>query len=107
MSDPQDTLDRYAESLRDSGADAALRFADEWRAKAERAIEYLIRTGTDFSSDDIRRIAGDPPTPNALGAVFVNASKAGRIELVEYRRSQRLGRHAARVGVWRGARGGR
>lgn len=107
MNGDQGTLDRYAVALRDSGAAAALAWSHKWRERAERAIAYFIANGREFWADDIRRVAGPPPSANGMGAVILNASKAGRIELVAYRRSARRDRHAARVGVWQGARGGR
>ena len=104
MSAVQQTIDEYAEHLRDSGTQVAAHASIEWTERATRALEHLASSGAEFSIRDIYLLAGYPLVENAAGALLLNASKAGLIQLVRYERSPRLSRHAARIGVWRGSR---
>ena len=95
-------MDLWSALARDLGAEQAIDNAREWAERADRTIAYLASTGLEFTADDIRRRCGEPDSPNALGAVFLNAQRQGRISLAGYRRSSKVSRHAARVGIWIG-----
>ena len=47
---------------------------DPWWNNAIRAVKAQLGP---FSSDEIRSYAGDPPRPNALGALFRHIEQAG------------------------------
>lgn len=92
--------------LRDEGAESVLEHATrEWRERASRSIGHLARSGKDFTSEDVRELAGDPPHhPNALPAAMLAAVKAGSIVFTgRIAASTRPNCHAAMLKVWRGA----
>jgi hypothetical protein len=71
---------------------------DPWYANALRAIK--AQTGP-FCSDHIRDYAGDPPRPNALGALFNQAAKAGLCEWRgELTQSERPEAHGRLIKLW-------
>ena len=108
MSDPQATIETYAEQMaaaaREQGQRAALGVEPhDWRAAAAKAIEMLAATGETFTADAVRRLAGDPPSAaGGLGAALGAAARAGVIEPYGYRRSRRSRRRGGVVTVWRG-----
>src|SRR5687768_17436950 len=88
---------------RDEGmarVDAAVNPA--WRAKADRAIDQLARSGRMFTAEDVTSYAGLPENRNAIGAWFSAAARKALISEVGYKRSGRAERHASRMLVWRG-----
>ena len=79
---------------------------EDWRESCDKAIAELAATGRAFTADDIRRLVGDPPNhPNAMGARFVAAAKAGILRKVGYQSPLRASRHASVVAIWRGKDG--
>jgi hypothetical protein len=72
-----------------------------WKSKADAAIRFLADTGQTFTADDVRRIAGDPRHPNAMGGRLLAASKSRLIEAVGVNQSTRPEGHARRMTVWR------
>lgn len=53
-----------------------------WHTAAEKAMRHLAESGAEFSADDLRDLlhdAGEPPTPNAWGGLFISWSKQGLI----------------------------
>jgi hypothetical protein len=76
---------------------------DDWPAKADKAIRHLARMGRPSDADDVRTLVGDPGRANQIGARFLAAARAGLIERVDVRQSDRPGRHRGLVSVWRGA----
>jgi hypothetical protein len=81
--------------------------APDYRVALERAIAELAARGGEFDSDDVRRIAGDPPRtthPNVAGAVMSAMAKRGLIEKVGYGLSSRREGHGNLVRRWRGRR---
>lgn len=105
--DQQLSLDGYSEALarraRDHGTDGALWASSEWAQAAQLVLEDLIASGQSFTSEDIRLVVGPPPSPSALGALLLRASKAGRIECVGFEQSKRPSRHAGMLRRWRGS----
>lgn len=103
MNTPAGQADLFAELARDHGAEGTLSASEEWFARAWGALAYFADIGIEFTADDVRRRAGDPPTDNAIGALFLNASRQRIIRPVGRRRSTRLKRHAASLTVYVGA----
>lgn len=91
------------QALRDQGI-ARVDAAEDpaWRAAADVAIAELAASGEEFTAEDVRRIAGDPTHPNAMGARFRAAAQAGIIRRVGYRASSRVQLHAHPIAVWVG-----
>jgi hypothetical protein len=90
--------------LKIEGMFAADRAAsDDWKSRWDEAIGYLARRGAPFTADDVREIAGDPTDhPNATGARFLAAARAGLIRRVGYRKATHEGAHARMVSEWVG-----
>jgi len=90
--------------LRDAGVAQVERNTPEWwKAEAARAIATLAAAGRDFTAEDVRAVAGDPPShPNAMGAAFLRAASEGAIIKVGYRSPVRKSSHASVIAVWRG-----
>jgi hypothetical protein len=105
--DPATTLDalRTAMTLRDRGVAQVDANTDAgWKALVDHIITELARTRAPFTADDVRdRGVPDPPTPQAWGARFLAASKAGQIRRIGYQPSRRASVHAHPVAVWEGA----
>lgn len=83
-----------------------LRSQVEYRERVKAAIAVLADGGAAFSSDDIRREAGDTPvgcSPNLIGALVNSALRQGLIHQVGYTRSGRVIGHGNRVGLYCGA----
>jgi hypothetical protein len=74
-----------------------------WKSKADAAIRFLIDSGEEFGADDVRRIAGDPRHPNAMGGRLLAASRKGLIVCVGRRQSTRAECHAHANPLWRAA----
>lgn len=77
----------------------------EYRYRLIGAIEQLARSGREFTADDARHLAGDPPStthPNIAGALFSAAAKSGTIRMVGYGLSSRPQGHANLVRRWIG-----
>lgn len=100
-----DQTDLWAENARDHGAQAAAEASSEWMREAERWMKFWVRGSSSFTADDVRDKLGPPPSDGALGALFLNASKAGLIEVAGYTYSSRIVGHRRRIAVWRGRRG--
>ena len=85
--------------------DAALgRTTEQWTEAARFAVERFGYRGVEFSAEDIREKAGDPPgSPNALGALLHALEAEGKIRVVGFRRSSRPSSHGRRILVWMAA----
>jgi hypothetical protein len=90
---------------RDDGMRAALHSSDiGWKSAAESAIRELAATGLEFDAEDVRaRVGVIASSPQALGAFFNAARRAGTIEPVGYRTATRPERHGGLLRTWRGA----
>lgn len=51
----------------------------EWFQLANEALDYVIANNHLFSADSLRPLVPTPANPNWFGALFLAASKAGRI----------------------------
>lgn len=76
-----------------------------WHQAAEQAMKHLADTHQPFSADDLRTLladAGEPPTPNAYGGLFMSWSKQGLIQRVGGGTSTMPRRHGGHRHLWRG-----
>jgi len=107
----QQGFDFSGEQLKEQGAEAAVLHADgvhlKWSDYAISLLEGFARGRAPFSSDDFRKhVAGvlpDPPCLNAIGGLFIRASRSGILEHVGYVKSHRRSAHSRVVGLWRSA----
>jgi hypothetical protein len=89
--------------------DVGAALADEaettaWRVAVDAAIAQLAERAGTFTAEDVRQIAGDPPShPNAMGARFMAASRRGLIRRVGFREAQRVTLHGHPIALWVGA----
>ena len=90
--------------LRDAGVESVTEHAPgEWRSAADRVIVQLANAREPFTAEDVRRVVGDPPNhPNAMGARFLEAARAGLIRQVGRVQPARPSRHASTFGAWIG-----
>jgi hypothetical protein len=90
---------------RDDGMAVALHNTDvRWKAAADQAIRDLAEAGVEFTAEDVRaRVGVLAAPPQALGAVFNAARRAGTIVPVGYATATRAERHGGLLRVWKGA----
>ena len=94
-----------AEQRRNAGAARAEHAAHPATREHVRGhLDALIDSGREFTADQLRDRTGAPPaaSPNILGAAIMAAARAGRIECVGYRPSDRPEAHRRILRVWRG-----
>jgi hypothetical protein len=92
-----------AADLRDAGmalADSAE--PSQWKLAADLAIEMLARGGDPFTAEDVRRLAGDPTHPNAMGPRLQAAVRGQVIQEVGYTTGERPLSRARVLRVYRG-----
>lgn len=100
----QATLDLEGNRLRDQGiAQVDSHTPEAWKTSMDTAISTYAKTGQSFTAEDVREIAGEPPTPNAMGARFLAAIQRGIIRKVGYRSARRSSAHARAIAVYTGA----
>lgn len=91
------------EELRERGIVAVdANTPEDWKATADQVIGWLARNGAEFTAEDVRPWVGEPPHPNAWGARFAAAVKAGVIRHLCYRKAKRAKAHARVLAVYRG-----
>lgn len=91
------------EELRERGIDAVDANTPEgWKEQTDGIIGWLARNGAEFTAEDVRPWVGEPPHPNAWGARFAAAVKAGVIRHLCYRKAKRAQAHARVLAVYRG-----
>jgi hypothetical protein len=81
--------------------DALRRTGPAWAELARHAVADLCSTGATFTAEDVRRLAGDPEAPNAMGALLHAIADEGWISMVGTVKSTRPNAHGRRVIVWR------
>jgi len=96
------------EELRDRGLEQAgsglpATVQSLWHRKAMQAVETLCMAESAFTADDVRAIAGEPPTPNSIGVVMRMAFKKGLIRPCGTGPAVRPSRHASLLRYWTGA----
>jgi hypothetical protein len=93
--------------LRDQGMTAAEEAASEqWKRRVRYWINLMADYGEEFTAEDVRREAGEPPWAshiNALGSLFHTAARRGIIERAGWTQAKRPSGHARALAVWRGA----
>jgi len=96
--------------FRDAGARRALdASSDEWKRNARWVLGRLANSMMPFTADDLIAEAGLPNEQginrnNAVGSIFLNASKAGLIRPTGRRTpSKRAGNHGRYQTEWVGA----
>lgn len=94
---------QLGEALRDEGIGRVWSNAGEWRTVAVAAVEQLASAGGTFTAEDVRAIAGDPPHPNAFGALLATCARRGLITKVGFTKAKRPSLHASDLAVWKGA----
>ena len=95
---------QQGELLKEQGmARANANELEEWKKRANDAIEWLAQSGREFTAEDVRKRAGDPSNPNAFGPRLNYAARRGIITMVGYRKSERPSMHRRPVAVWKGA----
>lgn len=91
------------EELRERGIDAVdANTPEDWKEQTDGIISWLARNGAEFTAEDVRPWVGEPPHPNAWGARFAAAVKAGVITHLCYRKAKRASAHARVLAVYRG-----
>ena len=90
--------------LRDAGISSVDAHTPRWWKDAcDRAIHTLAARGVEFTAEDVRAVVGDPPNhPNAMGARFLAACKAGVIVKQGYKNPARRSSHASVIAIWKG-----
>ena len=92
---------------RDLGMESVLERQSAYRHDIEGAIRLYASAGGEFTADDVRTWAGDPPrgvSSNLVGALFNAASKAGLIRMVGYSTSARVIGHGNLQRRWIGVK---
>jgi hypothetical protein len=74
-----------------------------WEDRARYALLSLCLADASFSAEDLRKAAGSPPHPNAIGGIFRWASKKGLIVPDGVTVADRPSRHASLLRMWRRA----
>lgn len=75
-----------------------------WSKRARVTIAEFCAAGIPFTSDDVRNTMHDePPTPNAIGALFHTIAGEGWIVMVGTVKSKRPEAHGRRIVQWRAA----
>lgn len=99
-------MSQLALRLKTAGTQAVSANHPEYAAKAAEAIELLARplqgTRWSFTAEDVRRMIGDPPHPNVLGAALSAAARAGTIVAVGWTDSTRTAARGRPLRKWEG-----
>lgn len=69
---------------------------EEYSAKAQSWVRSLPK-GYQIDALVLRKVVGDPPHPNLIGAIFRELAKNKIITKLGYRKSPRPERHAAEI----------
>lgn len=73
----------------------------DWQMEAREQIRCLADAGAEFTSEDLRGLVPEPPSPNAWGAAFSVMEKKGVIERVRMEKAKRSKAHSRWIAVWR------
>jgi hypothetical protein len=88
-------------TLRDRGIDRVSKNTPQsWKDSGLSIIMCLVSNGNEITAEDVREWVGEPPSPNAMGALFLTACRAGIVERIGYRQAKRPERHASVLGVY-------
>lgn len=93
-----------SEQLKADGIQRVKEHSESWVNGAMGAIILLLRAQETITADDLRDSLGawaPPPHPNAIGAAFNVAAKAGLIERDGFVKSTHPNNHGRFISVWR------
>lgn len=105
MFDKRPTGRKLAEDGAQRAADHADRVIASWSERAGDALTAFVKSGAEFTSEDVREYAEQaglpaPPDGRAWGAVILRARKAGLIRLVRYSPGRNPVCHSRPMAVW-------
>jgi hypothetical protein len=90
--------------LRDSGLKSVFRHTPEWYRDAFESAVIGFARGRQFTVEDVREIAGDPPdsvSSNCMGSLMtVVAKKKLAKKTGQYVKAKRSGMHATDLACW-------
>lgn len=75
---------------------------EEWKRAFDIQLKLCAVSGVPFTSENITRVIGLPPSVNAVGARMNAAAKRGLIKRIGFTQAKRAERQAAMVSVWQG-----
>ncbi len=91
------------EDLKNQGQQLVLSVEEiAWKERAFNTVVVLAIGDEPFTAEDVRRIAGDPTHPNAMGALLSYCGRKGFIHKVGRRNATRSSLHASELTVWSG-----
>jgi hypothetical protein len=91
----------YGQQLRKQGMRRVLDATDlRWKQAANKALAHLAESGQPFTAEDVRAIAGDPPRPNAMGAILRAGARRHDLIKVGRQPATRPELHASELTVW-------
>ena len=107
----QQGFDFSGVELKEQGTEAALQHADKvhmnWSDFALALLESFARGRAPFTAEDFRKhftgVLPDPPSCNAIGAMFSRAAKAGILQHSGYTLAQRRAARSRVLRVWQAA----
>lgn len=74
---------------------------EDWAKAFEEQVLDFVRLGSQFTSEDVTQLVGQPPNhPNAVGARMNAMARRGFIKRVGFRKAERKNQHATVIGVW-------
>jgi hypothetical protein len=93
---------KTGKKLRDEGTAAVLEnSSDEWKFEADLCMNSLIAKGVPFTSEDLRDAMTLPPHhPNAVGGYWIHAVKRFDLEIVGYKKAERVKSRAHVLPMW-------
>lgn len=89
---------------RDQGHRRATQADPGWLGLAHQTIVDLAASGAIFSAEDVRHLAGEPPSTNLLGVAVRQARLLGLIEAAGTDTANRPAAHGRLLRTWRGRR---
>src|SRR5262249_32625782 len=103
-----DAMPVTGEELRDHGLEQAgsgqpVSVTVSWEQQARYAILRLCLADANWSAEEVRQIAGDPPVPNMMGAAIRMAYLEGLIAPTGFDIATRPSRRASVLRLWRRA----
>lgn len=88
--------------LRDEGVARVDRAThNDWKHRCDSIIQAMAQSGLPFTVEDVRVWVPEPTSPNAWGARFLAACKAGWIECTGYAKATRAKAHSRVVAIYR------
>lgn len=76
---------------------------EDWVKRARFVIADLCHDAVEFTAEDVRRMVGEPPAPNLIGALFRTIAEEGTIRQVGYQKAHRPEAHGRPIALWMAA----